>query len=130
MYKYKKYKHAYICTHTQTFACTSAHSRSYIRTLYTLHSQTHTHARTHANTHTYTLAGIHIKWHARTCRFKHFYEQTHEHSHKLVSRQHKYMYKHSRVCRCTYTHACSQTYTHKCTHKHKHAHLHKNACKH
>ena len=40
--------------HTQTFACISAYSRSYTRTLYTFHTNTHTRIHTHVLTCKFT----------------------------------------------------------------------------
>ena len=51
----------YMRTHTQTFACTSAHSHSYTRTLYTLHTHVRTHTNTYTHTHVVTLRYIYYE---------------------------------------------------------------------
>ena len=125
------YKNTNTLEYAHTHTNISVHKRTFtlIHT-YSIHI-THKYTRTHVRIqkHTYSsqvniLSDMHAHEDSSTFMCKHV------HSHILVSHQHKYMNKHSRVRRLKYTHALTQAYTHKCTHKHKHVHSNKNACKH
>ena len=80
MYKYKKHKHAYICTHTQTFACISALSHLCTRTPYTINTRALAHARkqtdTRSHSQVYILSDMHAHVDSSIFTCKHKYTHT------------------------------------------------------